>query len=88
VLFGHDDPAAVGAENWSRASDHWSFQQAGIPALLLSVEDYEHHHEPTDDYETMTFDFFVDAAETSLLIVKRLDGNLASLAYPSSVGYR
>ena len=88
VLFGHDDPAAVGAENWSRASDHWSFQQAGIPALLLSVEDYEHHHEPTDDYETMTFDFFVNAAETSLLIVKRLDGNLASLAYPSSVGYR
>ena len=88
VLFGHDDPAIVGAENWSRASDHWSFQQAGIPALLLSVEDYEHHHKPTDDYETMTFDFFVDAAETSLLIVKRLDGHLASLAYPSSVGYR
>jgi Zn-dependent M28 family amino/carboxypeptidase len=78
LVFGHENPAEK--EDWSRDSDHWSFQQAGIPAIYLGVEDFEQHHRPTDDFETMTYAFYVRAVETTLAIVREFDAHLDDIA--------
>jgi len=78
LLFGHETPGEK--EDWTRDSDHWSFQQAGIPGLYLGVEDFDQHHAPTDDYETITYRFYVHAVETALAVVKEFDANLDAIA--------
>jgi Zn-dependent M28 family amino/carboxypeptidase len=80
LLIGHDDPAEKNVEDWTRDSDHWSFQQAGVPAIYLGDEDFDQHHKPTDDYETMTYSFFIGATETSIALVKELDANFDAIA--------
>jgi Zn-dependent M28 family amino/carboxypeptidase len=77
LLFGHEDPREK--EDWTKDSDHWSFQEAKIPAIYLGDEDFDQHHKATDDYETMTFGFFIGATETALAIVKELDSNLEAI---------
>ncbi len=76
LLIGHDVPNQPGVEDWTKDSDHWSFQQAGIPAVYLGDEDFAEQHQPTDDYETLTFDFFIGAAETAVALVTAFDQNL------------
>ena len=80
LLLGHDDPNNKALEDWTRDSDHWAFQQAGIPAIYLGEENYEQHHKVTDDYETIMPDFFVGAAETSVRVVEEFDRNLDQIA--------
>jgi Zn-dependent M28 family amino/carboxypeptidase len=72
LRLGHDDPAGREAD-WTRQSDQYAFIEAGIPALLFSVEDEAHHHRPTDDYETMTHDFYVRAVQTVIDAIAVLD---------------
>jgi Zn-dependent M28 family amino/carboxypeptidase len=78
LLLGHDDPNQAGVEDWTRDSDHYAFHQAGIPFVYLGVEDFAQHHQPTDDYATLTHDFFVRAVETALLVVTELDAHLGT----------
>jgi hypothetical protein len=75
LLMGHDKPGS-GQDDWTRDSDHWPFLEAGIPALYLGVEDEKQHHQPTDDYETMTYGFYVSAVETAIQLIKELDADL------------
>jgi len=79
LLIGHDNPAQ-GNDDWTPDSDQFSFLQAGIPALYLGVEDESQHHRATDDYETMTHDFYVRAVETVILMVKEFDQNIDAIA--------
>jgi hypothetical protein len=76
LLVGHDNPNEKGVEDWTRDSDHYVFIQAKIPALYFGVEDFDQHHKPTDDYETITYDFYVRAVETMIEAVKVFDANL------------
>jgi hypothetical protein len=69
----------IGHEDWIRDSDHYSFIQAKIPALYIGVEDFGQHHKATDDYETMTYGFYVRAVETLVQITERFDANLEKL---------
>ena len=78
LLMGHDKPGS-GQDDWTMDSDHWAFLQAGIPAIYLGVEDEKQHHQPTDDYETMTYGFYVGAVETAIQLIKELDVNLDRL---------
>ncbi len=80
LIMGHDDPTRRDVEDWSDDSDHASFQRARIPAIYIGVEDYAQHHRPTDDYETMSLDFYVRAVETSILLIDTFDKNLDSIA--------
>jgi Zn-dependent M28 family amino/carboxypeptidase len=80
LLLGHDDPSQKTVEDWTRDSDHWSFQQAKIPAIYLGDEDFGQHHKATDDYETITYNFFIGAAETALAVVKEFDANLDAIS--------
>jgi len=74
LLIGHEDPSKP--EDWTRDSDHYSFMQARIPALYFGVEDFEQHHKATDDYETITYEFYVQAVETLIQVVEEFDANL------------
>jgi Zn-dependent M28 family amino/carboxypeptidase len=74
LLMGHEDPKQ--REDWTRDSDHYSFIQAKIPALYFGVEDFDQHHKATDDYETITYGFYVRAVETLLMAVRQFDSNL------------
>ncbi len=76
LLIGHDDPNQKDVEDWTRDSDHYAFMQAKIPALYFGVEDFDQHHKDTDDFETMTFDFYVRAVETMVQAVREFDAHL------------
>jgi Zn-dependent M28 family amino/carboxypeptidase len=77
LLMGHEDP--LQPEDWTRDSDHFSFMQAGIPALYFGVEDFDQHHKATDDYETMSHEFYIQAVETLIRVVEQFDANLDSV---------
>ena len=72
LLMGHDDPGDR-RDDWTRDSDHYAFIEAGIPALLFSVEDTAQHHRSTDDYETMTVDFYLRAVQTVIDVITEFD---------------
>lgn len=74
LLVGHEDPRQ--REDWTADSDHYSFIRAKIPALYFGVEDFAQHHQPTDDYETITVSFYVRAVETLILAIREFDSNL------------
>lgn len=74
LLIGHEDPKRP--EDWTRDSDHYSFIEAKIPALYFGVEDFDQHHKATDDYETITYGFYVRAVETLIQVIEQFDRNL------------
>ncbi len=77
---GHDEPGKFDVEDWTRDSDHFVFHQRGIPFIYFGVEDFAEHHQITDDYETITYDFYVRAVETVLDAVAVFDANLEAIA--------
>ena len=77
LLTGHEDPKQP--EDWTGDSDHFSFMEARIPALYFGVEDFDQHHKSTDDYETMTYEFYVQAVETLVQVVEEFDANLDAI---------
>lgn len=76
LLFGHDNPGLKNVEDWTKDSDHYAFHRRGIPFIYFGVEDYEHHHKPTDDFENMTHDFYVSAVQTIILALEEFDLHL------------
>lgn len=77
LLIGHDDPNNKQLDDWTRDSDHYSFWTAlKMPFIYLGVEDEAQHHKPTDDYETITWDFYIRAVETSIALIRNFDKNL------------
>jgi len=80
LLMGHEDPAVKGQDDWTKDSDHYAFWQAWkLPFIYLGVEDESQHHKPTDDYETISHDFYVRAVETGILLIQQFDKNLAKI---------
>jgi Zn-dependent M28 family amino/carboxypeptidase len=75
LLLGHDRPE-LGHGDWTRQSDHFAFHREKIPFVYFGVEDHKDYHRPSDDFETLTADFYVRAAETILDALRSLDENL------------
>ncbi|HVF57112.1 MAG TPA: M20/M25/M40 family metallo-hydrolase [Pyrinomonadaceae bacterium] len=80
LLLGHDSPALPKSEDWTTQSDHAAFHREKIPFVYFGVEDHKDYHKPTDDYATITPEFFVRATETILEAVKAFDADLAAIA--------
>lgn len=78
-LLGHDDPQRRDVEDWTRDSDHYVFHQAKIPFVYIGVEDFDQHHKATDDYETISHDFYVRAVETVIRVIQEFDRNLDAI---------
>lgn len=75
LLLGHDRPE-LGSGDWTKQSDHFAFHRERIPFVYFGVEDHKDYHRPTDDFETLTADFYVRAVETILEAVAALDAAL------------
>jgi len=82
LTMGHDDPGKArehardqAYEDWTSDSDHKSFCDVRVPCLYFGVEDFAQHHAATDDYETMTYAFYVHAVETMVQAAQEFDAH-------------
>ncbi|MBU3822169.1 M28 family peptidase [Flavobacteriaceae bacterium XHP0103] len=71
LTAGHD--GADQQENWTYASDHTSFYKKNIPFLYFGVEDHEDYHMPSDDFENINPEFYVQAVKTIISVFSRID---------------
>lgn len=78
LLMGHDRPEE-GPNDWTMQSDHAVFHQAGIPILYFGVEDHPDYHKPTDDFDNVTLDFYVRAADTLIMAALAADAELPQI---------
>jgi len=79
LLIGHDRPEQ-GHDDWTNQSDQYAFHKAGVPFVYFGVEDHADYHKPSDDFDTLTRDFFVGAAETVLSAVEAFDADLKAVS--------
>ncbi len=77
LRFGHDRPDLPAGDDWTNASDHGSFHEAGIPFVYFGVEDHPDYHQPSDDPENINPTFYADAVETIWDALKQIDQALA-----------
>lgn len=74
LRFGHDRPSTADAQDdWTHASDHGPFHDAGIPFVYFGVEDHPDYHKPTDSAERIDPAFFGEAVETIVEAIRALD---------------
>ncbi len=78
LRLGHDRPE-LGYDDWTSASDHGVFHEAGIPFVYFGVEDHPDYHRPTDDFERIMPEFFLAAAETILDALVTFDAHLDAI---------
>ena len=76
LRLGHDRPGAPEGDDWTGASDHGPFHEAGIPFVYFGVEDHPDYHRPTDDFERVDPGEYVASVRTILAAVRALDGAL------------
>ena len=79
LVFGHDSPD-LGDNDWTHASDHAPFHEAGIPFLYFGVEDHADYHRPTDEFDRINQDFYIKAVTAILQVVLELDRDLEPVA--------
>ncbi|MBL4706335.1 MAG: M28 family peptidase [Flavobacteriales bacterium] len=72
VTYGHDS-GAMRSEDWTHASDHGSFHKKNIPFVYLGVEDHEDYHQPTDVFEHIDQQFYIEAVRVAIRIIERVD---------------
>lgn len=80
LLFGHDVPG-TGSEDWTSASDHGPFHQAGIPFLYFGVEDHPGYHQPSDDFQEITPEFYYQSVELILETILKFDAKLDTITF-------
>lgn len=64
---------ASSRNDWRQASDHAAFAKKDIPYLFLGVTDHRYYHTFNDTFERIAPDFYLAAAETSLIVLKNMD---------------
>ena len=73
LVRGHD--GYDGLDNWTYSSDHANFYKKGIPFLYFGVEDHKDYHEPTDDYENIQPEFYIEAVKTIISVFEKIDNS-------------
>ena len=78
VKFGHDRPQlqADAAEDWTDASDHGPFHEAGVPFLYFGVEEHAGYHAPGDTFEHINHRFFAGVVDLLVDVAATLDAEL------------
>ena len=79
VLFGHDSPDLPPGDDWTMSSDHGPFHVKGIPFIYFGVEDHPHYHQPSDVFENINPEFYVEAVRTILSFMIHADKNLPKI---------
>lgn len=81
VLFGYDSDEWE--QDWTMASDHGPFHEKGVPFIYFGVEDHPHYHQPSDTFENINPEFYVNAVETIITVIAGLDERLGQIAEES-----
>ena len=68
--------------NWRTVSDHGAFYKKDIPFLFVGVNEHHLYHTENDTFENIQEDFFIAAVESSLTILRGLDGLSLGQAQP------
>lgn len=76
LAAGYDSPDGDPRNDWTLLSDHGPFHMAEIPFLYLGVEDHEHYHQPSDEFETIDPVFFMGAVGVAVELAERIDTEL------------
>ena len=84
VLFGYDSDEWD--QNWTLSSDHGPFHQKDVPFIYFGVEDHPHYHAPTDMFENINPEFYIDAVETIIGVIEGLDQDLDEIGELSERG--
>ena len=80
IRFGHDQrKAGDEAYDWTHASDHGPFHDAGIPFVYFGVEDHPDYHKPTDTADRIDPTFFGDAVDTIVDAIRALDAAVLAI---------
>lgn len=72
LSFGHDTPD-LGYNDWTMSSDHGPFHGKGIPFVYFGVEDHEHYHQASDEFETIPQEFYKKSVQLILNAIIALD---------------
>jgi hypothetical protein len=72
LLFGHDRPEE-GYNDWTRSSDHGAFYAKGKRFIYFGVEDHEHYHKESDEFETIPLNFYKKSTEVILKAILAFD---------------
>jgi len=78
--MGYDEPSDTPGGDWTMLTDSGAFHEQGIPFIYLGVDFHPHYHQPSDEYENMTLDFFQDASETIVDFAREADRRLDEIA--------
>lgn len=79
LLLGHDRPDLPKGDDWTFSSDHGAFHRERIPFVYFGNEDHPNYHRPTDDFETITPEFYARAVETILQTLRLFDSELQTI---------
>lgn len=79
IRKGHDRPDGSAGDDWTQASDHGPFHEAGIPFLYFGVEDHEDYHRPTDTFEGIQPGFFIEAIRSVETAIESADARLEEI---------
>ena len=71
VLFGHD--GGDGKQDWTQSSDHGPFHEEKIPFLYFGEEDHDDYHKPTDTFDGIQPEFYINAVDLVLEVIKAYD---------------
>jgi len=72
LLTGHDNKKDW-RNDWTYSSDQSSFHKKGIPFLYFGVEDHADYHKPTDDFENINPEFYIEAVKTIISVFEKVD---------------
>jgi hypothetical protein len=75
LRFGHDNPNDSTLDDWTRSSDHRIFHDKEIPFIYFGVEDHADYHRPSDTFENINQEFYIDAVELVIRAIESLDAN-------------
>ncbi|WP_339750891.1 M28 family peptidase [Algoriphagus aquimarinus] len=75
LLFGHDEPN-TGRDNWTKSSDHGAFFDVQVPHIYFGVEDHPDYHKPSDSFENIDQQFYINAVNLILKCTLALDAEL------------
>ena len=73
LVVGHD--GYDNKDSWVYSSDHANFHKKGIPFLYFGVEDHEDYHEPTDVFENIHPEFYIEAVNVIISVFNKIDAN-------------
>jgi Zn-dependent M28 family amino/carboxypeptidase len=73
LKFGHDDPNNKAQDDWTNSSDHRVFYERGIPYMYFGVEDHDDYHQPSDTFENINQEFYVEAVTFIIRAIESYD---------------